>query len=305
MPDHVGERLLDDAVHREAGRAVLDLRRRQIDHQLDRETGVAHPGDQSRHGGETGQRCQCLVGGLVPQDAEHRAQLGQGQPARLLDRLESGTGPSCVGSEPQPLGPGLHHHHGHRVGDDVVQLAGDPVPLPLGTLGGLDLEQRRPPRVVGGQVATATYERASRPGPRPQHPRPEILPVSLLRRQPGRNGECEGGCADDDRVPAAGPARRAVEHDEQGHHGQLRRERSGGDHALDELGGGHDDGHRPGTGGAPRHRYRDHDGECHERNVRGHVGVRHDLAHEDDQEESCERGVGPGPSAGAALDRPP
>ena len=99
VPDHVGERLLHDAVRRQAGAAAGDsLRRRAADGGWRSARPAARPrarvSTRSGQRGEPGQRGGLLVR-AVAQHAEHRAQLGERRPAGLLDgeqRLSRGPG---------------------------------------------------------------------------------------------------------------------------------------------------------------------------------------------------------------------
>ena len=82
-------------------------------------------------------RLGCLVAEARPvrrltrwtQGAEQGAHLGDRLARGRLDGLQCGRGPVGVGVD-EPAGPGgLHAHDRDVVGDDVVQLAGDPQPL--------------------------------------------------------------------------------------------------------------------------------------------------------------------------------
>jgi hypothetical protein len=61
-------------------------------------------------------------------------QLGQGLPADPLDRGQLGAQPVRVGVGHDAGGPGGDDHDGDVVGDHVVQLAGDALPLGGGGL---------------------------------------------------------------------------------------------------------------------------------------------------------------------------
>ena len=257
---------------------------------------VAHPLDQSGQRSETGQRGE-LLGRAVAQHPEHRAQLGERRPAGLLDGGQRRARRSSGGTEPQPLGPGLHDHHGDRVRDDVVHLARDPVPLGLGALRGggprLDLQQRGTRRVVGGHVGATPYERAGGPRAGPQEPGPEVVGRALLGDDPRRTGQQGGRQAGRDRDPSPRRARRGVEGDEHGQDRQLWCERAGRDGAHREVGRGDDQcGHRR-VGPSPGQRQRDQHAEREQRTVRRHLRVRHDLGDEqgeEDQRRSRRRG---------------
>ena len=132
-------RLLHDAVHghADAGRDVVD----------DAGHGQAHgqPGGGVDEGGQVGERRHghrpAVVGGIVvaAQHAEHLAQLVHRLAAGALDVGEQVLGGVRPGRQVAAGGRRLDHHHADRVGDDVVQLAGDARPLLGDPLAGEDL----------------------------------------------------------------------------------------------------------------------------------------------------------------------
>ena len=128
MLDHVGERLLHDAVGRQLD-AGVDAHARSLDVERHRHAGVAHVVDEARQVGEPGRRCVVALAVAVAQHAEQAAHLGERAAGGGRDGLERGTG--LVGPVGEHVGAdaGLHGDHRHRVGDDVVQLLGDPQPL--------------------------------------------------------------------------------------------------------------------------------------------------------------------------------
>ena len=90
---------------------------------------------------------------LGPQHAEQAAHLVERLPAGGVDRLEHR--PGLVGALVDHVGRDarLHRHDAHRVGDDVVQLAGDAQPfLGHGPLG-ISVALPRRPRRLGARAA--------------------------------------------------------------------------------------------------------------------------------------------------------
>ena len=162
VPADVVEGLLDGAVERETDRRPEVRRRiRRVGHdgvgdvesvgaQLVDEAGNGVDGG---FGGATG-----LGGGAVPlaQRAEEGAHLGHRLARRRLHRGERRRGGLGVDVEDAARRRRLDPHHGHVVGDDVVQLTGDAeallddgVLLELGRLG----TQRRG---LGGEAGAPT-----------------------------------------------------------------------------------------------------------------------------------------------------
>ena len=126
--ERVGQALLDDPVRGEVDPA-RERERLAVDVQLDGQPGAADLVQQRVEAVEPGLRHEL---GLVPV-AAHRGQqaahLGERGAAGLLDALSaSRSSPSAVG-QLVPDRADLEHHHAHRVGDDVVQLARDPCAL--------------------------------------------------------------------------------------------------------------------------------------------------------------------------------
>ena len=74
------------------------------------------------------QRVAVVVGAQEPDEAP---EFVDGLSARLLDRAERGDGSIGVTVEHPSCAAGLHAHHAHVVGDDVVQLSRDPDPFVL------------------------------------------------------------------------------------------------------------------------------------------------------------------------------
>ena len=171
VPADVVEGLLDGAVERETDRRPEVRRRiRRVGHdgvgdvesvgaQLVHEAGNGVDGG---FGGATG-----LGGGAVSlaQRAEEGAHLGHRLARRRLHRRERRRGGLGVDVEDAARRRRLDPHHGHVVGDDVVQLTGDAeallddgVLLELGRLGtqrrGLGGEAGAPTGGVPGGLAT-------------------------------------------------------------------------------------------------------------------------------------------------------
>ena len=101
--------------------------------------------------------CRVLLG-VLAEHAEQAAHLGQPGPGGVADRGE----PLCArGGQPrrgQPAGLCLHRDHRDVVRDHVVQLAGDPGPLPARQVIG----QHPLGFLAGGAVALALLARSPR-----------------------------------------------------------------------------------------------------------------------------------------------
>ena len=147
VPDDVGERFLHDAERGEVGPGG-GPRRRAPD--VDRQTGPRRLLDQF------GQPAQTRRGGpgRLPRHAqgtEHLAHLSECLLARRPDGGEGGPGLLGVRVEERQTHAGLDVDHRDAVGEDVVQLTGDPQPLLVGPpAGGL-----RPLGPVPGPLLTA------------------------------------------------------------------------------------------------------------------------------------------------------
>ena len=129
MPDDVGERLLDDPVEGELkrlGELAIGTRCAQLDGRPRSPHGVHEllKVGEARRGRERGG-----PGFLVAQQPEHDPQLVLGGPPDHLDRFQCGACLLRALGHQAPAHPGLDGDHRERVGDDVVQLAGDAHPL--------------------------------------------------------------------------------------------------------------------------------------------------------------------------------
>ncbi len=163
VPDHVGQRLLDDPVRGQADR--LRHRAEIPDGGGDVEFGP-HPG--LRDGGEQARQVvQARLRGLVglavggPQHPEQAAHLGERSARGGGDLPELGDGGLGQALDPVRGAVGLDGDHRHVVGDHVVQLPGDPgaflqqgAPGPLG-LGDLLLGGEQPLRLAAAAQAPA------------------------------------------------------------------------------------------------------------------------------------------------------
>ena len=112
-----------------------------------------------RQGGPAAGRLGCRVLlGVLAEHAEQAAHLGQPRPGGVADRGE----PLCArGGQPrrgQPAGLRLHRDHRDVVRDHVVQLAGDPGPLPARQVIG----EHSLGDLAGGAVALALLARSPR-----------------------------------------------------------------------------------------------------------------------------------------------
>ena len=222
--DHVGERLLHDAVRREidAGRHVGPV---PVDRELDVDAGARHVGHQpvevcEPRGGDEGGR---LVAVGRAQDAEEPAHLPQRRAGRGLDGGKRPLGRRRIVGGHHPPGAGVHRHHAHAVGDHVVQLAGDAQPL-LGhrlagqvVLGPLQLAVLGLQRL--GVEPAGTDGVAEEPGAGDEHGHAGVRRARADRR--GQSRQEDGG----NQQPAARPLREpgggAVDGEQ--HHREKRR----------------------------------------------------------------------------------
>jgi hypothetical protein len=118
-------------------------------------SGLRMPG--GRHGGLEGRlEGGCL--GVLAQHAEQAAHLGQPGPGGVADRGQALGARRGQPGGGQPGGLGLHRDHRDVVGHHVVQLAGDPGPLPPGQVIGQHLLGG----LAGGPVGPALLVRAPR-----------------------------------------------------------------------------------------------------------------------------------------------
>jgi hypothetical protein len=137
--EDVGQRLLDDPVHRH-GRGRGDRGEVPVNGQSHRQAGGPDAGSQRVQ--FAGARLRGEPGPLVwvAQDMQQAASLLQCLPRAVLDLLQDPagwlsrrTGAAC-----------LQHDHAQVMGDDVVQFPGDPCPLSRGGLLGLTLRGGAP-----------------------------------------------------------------------------------------------------------------------------------------------------------------
>ena len=177
MLEHVGQRLLDDAV----GRHVHTLRQRRVvtvDEQADLQASGAEAV------GQRGQLADARLRGAagllvwVAEHAEQAAGFGQGLPSAVLDFLQGRRIRPARGPRPG----GVQHDHAEVVGDDVVQFPADPGPLRRRGLLGLAL-QARAPRGQRGSLPAGADENAGHPE------RQELQRCQFHDRQAGMLGE--------------------------------------------------------------------------------------------------------------------
>jgi hypothetical protein len=76
-----------------------------------------------------GSRVRCVASGVEPEHAEHSTHLGERLAAGGLDRGERLLRLGRVSVDEVVTDAGLHGNDAHRVGDQIVQLAGDPGPF--------------------------------------------------------------------------------------------------------------------------------------------------------------------------------
>ena len=158
--EHVGERLLDDAV-REQVDAGRKLPRQPVRRQRDVQARPAGLLDEPGEIREAGLGAQPVEAGLRSEDPEQVAQLVQRLASGLLHRRHRPQGALGVLGGHGLGRARLHRHQAHPVGDHVVQLARDAGPLldhdPAG-LGGLFLQQ------LGGALAAQPETAPDVPG---------------------------------------------------------------------------------------------------------------------------------------------
>ena len=137
--ERVGQRLLDDAVRGQV-HAGWKVRRNTISRQRDIQTRPCELIDEPRDIGDARLGTEPANLGSWSQDAQQVAQLIECFAAGLFYCLHRLHRPLRVIARHGPGGAGLHRHHAHPMGDDVVQLTRDPGSLLGHHLAGL----RRP-----------------------------------------------------------------------------------------------------------------------------------------------------------------
>lgn len=145
----VRQGLLDDPVGGEVDtRGKADLL--ALVPQLDGKSGLPNLCDETRERREPGLRGE--RGGLafLPKNGQEAAHLGQGLAPRLLDGEQRLAFALLLGREQPAYGAGLNRHHADRMGDDIVELAGDSPALLLDRAQG----------VGGGQMLDSRLRRA-------------------------------------------------------------------------------------------------------------------------------------------------
>ena len=217
----VGQRLLDDAVHREldaGGQWRIEL----LDGELHREPRRARLGDERLQLAEPGLGHEADLLSCLAKHAEQQPHLGERPASRVLDRANRLQRPLGIGAQYLLGGAGLDDHHSERVGDHVVQLAGDAAAL------GLDREARlllpfllenlgaalEPLRLLDPHPHEPAYEQRSTGRHRPEG---EVVEPLVLARH--RYGVGDGDDGE--------PREHAVER-------RVRGERVGGDDDRDE-----------------------------------------------------------------------
>jgi hypothetical protein len=119
-----------------------------LDREVDRELALGHLRDQVLELGEAGLRAEVVSLAGTAQEPEEPMELGDRLPTGRLDRAEHADGLLGMAVQYPPCGSGLDSHHAHVMGNDVVQLTGDPHALlehrPAGLLLPLALELGRP-----------------------------------------------------------------------------------------------------------------------------------------------------------------
>jgi len=158
--EDVGQRLLDDPVHRHVnGRG----QRGQVlvDGQVHRQAGGPDTGRQDVQVSDARLRGEPGLLVRVAQDAEQAAGLGLGLPGAVLDLLQGlRVGPGWLSRCPGAAR--LQHDDAEMVSDDVVQFPGDPGPFGRRGLLGL-APQGRAPRGQRDSLPAGAYEHTSQP----------------------------------------------------------------------------------------------------------------------------------------------
>ena len=127
--DHVGESLLDDPVPADIEDGV-DRPHRTIDTNVHLESRVAHLLHEYLELAE--RRLRTAQGGLVAVAAKHPqegAELTEGATGGPLDGFEDLHRPPRIRLCRAAPSTCLYGDHAHRMGDDVVELTGDPASL--------------------------------------------------------------------------------------------------------------------------------------------------------------------------------
>ena len=139
----VGERLLHDAEQRQAHGAA-HLVQAAVHGQAHVDAGLGEPVDELHDVAAPGLGRLDAAVGFGAQQPDGVADLVQALPARPL-RLQQrlGRGIVVASRDGQAGGGDVEHGDGHRVGDHVVDLAGDPLALVGGGLLG-EARPRRP-----------------------------------------------------------------------------------------------------------------------------------------------------------------
>ncbi len=256
-----------------------------VDVDLDRYAGLPDVRDQPVEVGQRGLR-GVVVGGQAfgLGVAEHRQQpahVAQSRGVGLLDRVEGPARSRGVGVEGRAGSAGLEDGDGDGVGDDVVQLAGDPGPLLGDRAGGPLLLLAAEALVLGVQLGLAL-------APQPQG-------------QPGGPGSA-GEDQDEGDITEVGLREPAFAVDEDRH----RQDQPA--HTQPRL----DPGGVPAQG-VERHEERDNEGHRVVVEAGLELGEQLDSAHH--QQEGDERGLAPeregqgrqqaGPDGGQPARRPP
>ena len=125
MLDHIGQRLLDDAIKSQI-RAHRQLGNGACDRELSGEAACAPSLDQRREPVDPESRHGPVLVALA-QHAHDAAQFGHRGPAGRRHFAECRSRHNRVVANGDPGHPRLHHHDADAVGHDVVQLAGHAV----------------------------------------------------------------------------------------------------------------------------------------------------------------------------------
>src|SRR2546422_2488914 len=124
MPDHVGERLLDDPVGRQVD-ARREVARLAGNIEADFNAGRRRARNDTLELGQSGRWRSRLRAIALTQQAERRAQLLECFLAGLVDRDESAPGLVRIAIEQVSPDTGLDADHRDPMGQDIVQLARD------------------------------------------------------------------------------------------------------------------------------------------------------------------------------------
>ncbi|CAA9489716.1 MAG: hypothetical protein AVDCRST_MAG13-1682 [uncultured Solirubrobacteraceae bacterium] len=283
--EDVRQRLLGDPMDAHP-HLVGQVACRALDLEPDRQAGAGEPAHQA---GQVG------VPLARPQHAEQPAHLGQRVPAGLGDLRQRPARRCGVARRGVAAAVGLRDHHRQRVGDHVVQVAGDPRALArradLRLLVALDL-QRRQPGAAGDPPVGQERDEQHVPGHDGGAEDEAVEHAGKRRERRHHDAPYQGGGEPDRPEPGRPVHQEGVEGDERrqvGHQHVL------GDRELHEAGGHHGREHDHRCARRERQRRDQRQRHQHLLGARRHRGVVGDQAARDQlggDEQRRDRGDG-------------